>query len=162
MKKEKEQLFEELTHEQQLAQMQKEFDENFLTSTNAFNAKLQTKIKTSLNARYYPKNYEVRTQPSKTLPDQSMPLKTILERFAKGLPLSAGIQEPIWDEDPQNEGIDLRKLDLAEKEALLDQTKEFINTTRKKLATVPPAGLPLNPISEKNSPAAQAPPEEKN
>lgn len=110
---------------------QKQQDQEFVEISEAFNAKIRAKIKTSLSARYFPKNYEVNTLPSKTVPDQSMPLKTILERFARGLPITSAVQTPIWDDDDQSKGIDIRKLDLAEREQIMDETKEVINEAKK-------------------------------
>lgn len=110
---------------------QKQTDKDFVEISEAFNAKIRAKIKNSLSARYFPKNYEVNTLPSKTVPDQSMPLKTILERFARGLPITSAVQQPIWDDDNQSQGIDLRKLDLAEKEQIMDETKEVIQKAKR-------------------------------
>ena len=41
------------------------------------------RIKTSMNAREFEKNYERNSKPSLTIPDQTMSIRTILERHAK-------------------------------------------------------------------------------
>lgn len=125
-----------------------QIDLEFKQSSEVFEAKIRAKVKNSLNARYYPKNYEVNTSPSKAIPDQSMSLKTILDRFSKGLPITSNTQTPISGHTAK-EGIDIRRLDLAEKETLLDELKEEIKQKTKPkpkpepIATVPAAGLPL-------------------
>lgn len=120
---------------------QLELDKQFTELSQAFQAKITAKIKTNLNARYYPKNYEVNTLPSKAIPDQSMPLKTILERYARGLPLNANTQIPVSGITAKY-GIDLRKLDLAEREELLTEVKQTITD-----ATRPPVSSESVPVA---------------
>lgn len=97
-------------------------DNDFYVDSIVFNEKVKARIKNSLTAKYYPKKYEVNNMPSMTIPDQAMSLKTILERYAKGLPITTNVNQPI-EQEPGGEGIDLRKLDLAEREQLLDNLK---------------------------------------
>lgn len=74
-------------------------------------------------------NYEVTqgkkvTQVSQTVPDQTMPIRTILERYAKGLPVN-GYKTPIYeDTDFDNYLPDPRTMDLAERQQLQKQAKE--------------------------------------
>ena len=58
---------------------------------------------------------------SKTLPDQSMTLRELLIRYAKGLPLE-GQKTPIW-EGEEGFDIDPQKLDLAEIEELREKAE---------------------------------------
>ena len=68
-------------------------------------------------------NYEqprgkVFTQPSMTVPDQTMTLRQIMDRYASGLPVG-GIKEALWDEDPENSlGINPKSLDLVDLQEL--------------------------------------------
>ena len=73
------------------------------------------------------------TMPSQTVPDQTMSMKTILERYAKGLPVADG-KEPIWDEDPENSaGINPRTLDLVDLQEMgLKNAERIKNLTHKK------------------------------
>jgi len=74
---------------------------------------------------------EVNTQPSKTVPDQSMTVRELLERNKRGLPLS-GHKHPIYNGDTEDYP-DLRKLDLSEIAALRDSVQEEIENHRKDL-----------------------------
>lgn len=66
------------------------------------------------------------TQPSQTIPDQTMSVKTILERYASGLPLQ-GLKEPIFEqEDTPSSGINPKTLDLVDWQRLQIENKEQI------------------------------------
>jgi glutathionyl-hydroquinone reductase len=76
------------------------------------------RIKTSMNSFEFNKNYEKNNKPSLTIPDQTMSIRTILERHSRGLSIE-GIKTPIWDGE-DNDLPDWRKLDLAERQELAD------------------------------------------
>lgn len=82
-------------------------------------------IKHSMNAHTFPKNYEKNTMPSKTIPDQTMNIRTILERYSRGLPID-GIKTPIWTGE-EDDLPDPRTLDLAERQELAHLYKNEIN-----------------------------------
>lgn len=65
------------------------------------------------------------TQPSQTIPDQTMSMRTILERYARGLPI-AGSKEAIWSEDESEHGINPRTLDLVDFQELKMKNKAKI------------------------------------
>lgn len=109
-----------------------EFDKMFLENYQAFDAKIRAKYRTNLNSRYFPKNYEVNSSPSKTIPDQSMSLKTILERFARGLPVNAAQFDPI-PEMPN--GKHPNTMDLSELNNLKQANKQFINEAEEYFST---------------------------
>lgn len=73
---------------------------------------------------------EVNTQPSQTIPDQTMSIPEILQRYARGLPITKG-KVPIYtgEDDPFN-GIDPKKLDISELHNLKIQNEKFINNFR--------------------------------
>lgn len=53
------------------------------------------------------------TLPSMTVPDQTMSIRTILEKYARGENFNQRI--PVFSEDDgENMGIDIRRLDLSE------------------------------------------------
>lgn len=104
----------------------------YLQNAEMFETQIQATIKTSLTARYYPKKYEVNTQPSKTIPDQTMSLKTILDRFARGIPMNVG-KTPIYENDENALGIDVRSLDLADKERIKEANQANIQNLRTQL-----------------------------
>lgn len=81
------------------------------------------KFKTQYNAKDYPSIGEINLKPSMTKPDQTFTVQEILNRFAKGLPMTSG-KVPMYD-DPSNElaHIDISRLDLAD----IQRLKETIN-----------------------------------
>jgi len=87
------------------------------------------KVKNSINANEFEKNYQVFTQPSMTIPDQSMSIKTILERYARGLPVGGRLDEYYDEEDDLP---DPRTLDLAERQELEELYKFEINEIKNK------------------------------
>ena len=74
------------------------------------------KIKNLLNYDTFEKKYEVNGKPSLTVPDQTMSVRELLRRYASGLPFG-GQREPIY-EGEDGDGIDPRRLDLAERQEL--------------------------------------------
>lgn len=71
--------------------------------------------------------YEENTMPSVTLPNQAMSMKEIMERFARGLPIS-GAKVPLYDEE--NDLPDIRTLDLAERQQLSQQYEMELSRLR--------------------------------
>jgi len=92
------------------------------------------KVKNSINANSFEKNYKKFTQPSLTVPDQSMSIKTILERYARGLPVGGRLDEYYDEEDDLPNPL---TLDLAERQELEELYKfelnEINNKSRKKV-----------------------------
>jgi hypothetical protein len=68
---------------------------------------------------------------SKTVPDQSMTLRELLIRYAKGLPLE-GARTPIW-EGEEGFDIDPEKLDLAEREELAEKAREELKAINERV-----------------------------
>lgn len=74
---------------------------------------------------------EVNNEPSLTIPDQSMTLKELLVRYAKGLPL-ADAKTPIW-EGEEGFDIDPKRLDLAEVEELAEKAREELKAINERV-----------------------------
>ena len=74
------------------------------------------RIKNTLNYDQFPSIGESNSEPSLTIPDQTLPVRELLVRYAKGLPLD-GQKQAIW-EGEDGDGIDPRRLDLAERQEL--------------------------------------------
>lgn len=85
-------------------------------------------IKHSMNAHTFPKKYEKNNQPSLTVPDQTMSIRTILERHSRGLPID-GVKVPIWNGE-EDDMPDFRTLDLAEREQLADHYKQELQSIK--------------------------------
>lgn len=91
------------------------------------------RVKNSLNANQFEKNYKIFTQPSITIPDQSMSIKTILERYARGLPVGGRLDEYYDEEDTLP---DPRTLDLAERQELVELYTQEINEIKSRKKNV--------------------------
>lgn len=91
------------------------------------------KVKNSLNANTFEKKYKVFTQPSLTVPDQSMSIKTILERYARGLPVGGRLDE-YYDEDDNLPNP--LTLDLAERQELAELYTQEINEIKSRKKNV--------------------------
>lgn len=85
-----------------------------------------SKIKNPLN--YNHKDYPGQkfTQPSQTVPDQTMSIKTIMDRYAKGLPIADGFTPIYEDDDLPSSGINPLTLDLVDLQELRIENKEKI------------------------------------
>jgi hypothetical protein len=89
-------------------------------------------VKNSINANTFEKKYKIFTQPSKTVPDQSMSIKTILERYSRGLPVGGRLDEYYDEDDTLPNPL---TLDLAERQELAELYTNEINEikSRKKV-----------------------------
>ena len=91
------------------------------------------KVKNSLNANTFEKKYKIFTQPSMTVPDQSMSIKTILERYARGLPVGGRLDEYYDEEDTLPNPL---TLDLAERQELAELYIQEINEIKSRKKNV--------------------------
>jgi hypothetical protein len=83
------------------------------------------KVKNSLNYNCEETVNTVFTLPSETIPDQTMSMREMLTRYAKGLPVG-GVKEAIWDEHEENWGINPKTLDLVDIQAMKEENGELI------------------------------------
>ena len=65
------------------------------------------------------------TEPSLTIPDQTMSIRTIMERYARGLPFEDR-KTPLFDTEDLSTGVDLRKLDLVDIQEMSIEHKKTI------------------------------------
>jgi hypothetical protein len=74
---------------------------------------------------------QVNNEPSMTIPDQTMSLRELITRYAKGLPLE-GAKTPIWEGE---EGFDVNPetLDLAEREELAEKAREELKSIENRI-----------------------------
>jgi len=85
------------------------------------------KVKHSLNAKDFPVKGKICNTPSLTVPDQTMSIRTILERYSRGLPIG-GRNDEYYDEE--DDLPDPRTLDLAERQELAQQYKNEIEQVK--------------------------------
>lgn len=86
------------------------------------------KYKTQFTHREFKHDNEVNTQPSMTVPDQSLSVKELMERYAKGLPLEG---EKVSYYHGEEFVPDLKKMDLSEIDDLKAQNAENIINMQK-------------------------------
>jgi hypothetical protein len=89
-------------------------------------------IKTSANAHLFEKKYEINDEPSLTVPDQTMSIRTILERYSRGLPVTGFT--PYYDEE--DDLPDPRTLDLAERQELAEKYSQEIENVKSRKKNV--------------------------
>lgn len=89
------------------------------------------KFKTNYTAHEWPVKGEINTLPSKTVPDQSLSVKQIMERYAQGLPLE-GVRTPVYLGE-EFEFPDMERLDLTERQALIAEARERTELIRTEL-----------------------------
>ncbi|AXH76588.1 MAG: hypothetical protein [Microviridae sp.] len=103
---------------------------------------------------YVPTEGEVNTMPSKTVPDQTMSIKEIMQRYGSGQALSQKV--PVYDGD-EDYFPDLRTMDLAEIEQMklkladdIDHLKNRLERNEKSLKqlelTLPPEPIQTPPV----------------
>ena len=79
----------------------------------------------------FEKQYEQNNQPSLTIPDQTLTIKEILQRYASGQSLEG--KTPYYDETESEEYMpDPRYMDLAEREELSQNFREEIQHIKTK------------------------------
>jgi len=88
-------------------------------------------IKHSLNAKEFVSDGEINNLPSQTIPEQTLSVRELLVRYAKGLPLD-GMKQPIW-EGEDGDPIDPRRLDLAERQELEIQARQELAEIEERL-----------------------------
>ena len=92
------------------------------------------KVKNQFSAQLFEKQYETNNEPSLTIPDQTLSIKQILERYASGQSLEG--KTPYYDEEETEEyAPDPRYMDLADREQMekdYKQEVEYIKTRAQK------------------------------
>ncbi len=88
-------------------------------------------LKNTGNAQDFPYKGEVNNQPSETVPDQTMSMREILIRYAKGQPID-GTKTPLWEEG-EGYAKDPETLDLVEREELATQAREELQQINERI-----------------------------
>lgn len=114
---------------QQLTQEQLDEITRYKQRVEATIAYRKRTVKTPFNADFFPVQGERNTKPSMTIPDQTLPIREILARYAKGLPVS--VKTPIY-EGEDNNLPDPRTLDLVDIQNLKEAVKEEIKELGKR------------------------------
>lgn len=91
---------------------------------------MQIRTPYNLEKHRQPVNDRSSKKPSMTVPDQSMTVKEILDRHARGLPLD-GRKVPMYE--GETDMPDLKGLDLAERQALYELAQQELEEIKQKL-----------------------------
>lgn len=89
------------------------------------------KIRTQYNQKGVARNNQVFTQPSMTIPGQSMTVGEAIARFTMGLPVKGG-KIPIWEGDTEIYP-DLDTMDLVERDEYVRQSKDKLDLYNKQV-----------------------------
>lgn len=83
--------------------------------------------------RDYNIGQETITQPSKTIPDQSMPIIEIVKRYANGQPLGGGVKNPVWQGEDSGIPDNWDRMDISEKQDFMENHLTEIEVMRQDL-----------------------------
>lgn len=118
-----------------------------------------------LNYRHEDQIFERFTEPSKTIPDQSLTIDEILKRYASGRPVNVKIYDEFTGDDDLQTGVDIRTLDLHEVHEMLQQSRanvEKLQTEQRlRIQAKRDADLEASIIKKYEERRKQNPPEEK-
>lgn len=87
------------------------------------------RVNTPLNVYQRIQYAQMNHQPSMTIPDQTMTMRQLIERYATGQTLDGG-KESIFEEEPTN-GINPKTLDLVDIQMLKEENKQRIKFLQK-------------------------------
>lgn len=79
---------------------------------------------------------EINTMLSMTVPDQTMSIKTILDRYARGVPPREMLKTEIWDGE-EGDLPDFNKLDLSERQDAIETYQNELDEIKNKRAKKP-------------------------
>lgn len=91
------------------------------------------RVKNWLNAHLFPKDYQVPYGESETVPDQSMSMREIISRYARGLPVNTGMRTDAYY-DEGSDFPDTTGMDLAELQELRMKYNEELNEIKRRIA----------------------------
>ena len=108
------------------------------TNLHRENKEVSIMIKNPYNLSNYPKRNKLYSMKSQTVPDQTMSIKTILERHTRGLDIPEGKASIYEEEDMPSNGINPKTLDLVDLEniargnkAELERLQETIKESKR-------------------------------
>ena len=90
---------------------------------------------------------EINTDPSKTVPNEAMSVKEIMERYASGKPLPQTAEPLFRDED--GDEINWETLDISEQQEILLQAEEFIKRVKEDVERQKVRGTKIAELEER-------------
>lgn len=96
-------------------------------------ASVEMPFKTHSNASNFPDNGEINTEPSMTIPDQSLSVQELVYRYTHGMELGGG-RVGVWEEDEEIQfPANWDKLDLSEKHDFFEEKRLELEDLNKKV-----------------------------
>lgn len=89
------------------------------------------KVSRPADAKWRPKKYEQNTKPSRTIPNQSLTITEMVERYRKGLPIHANAKAPIYGGEAELRDLDT--MDLVDRQAYIDSVADHLVEVRARL-----------------------------
>lgn len=84
-------------------------------------------VKNHLNVQHFEKTVRIFTEPSQTVPDQTMSIRTIMERHVRGISTPA-VKSPIYSD---GDGINPKSLDLVDIQRIRMEHQETLDRIEK-------------------------------
>lgn len=114
------------------------------------------------NANAVPVLGQIINQPSKTIPDQSMTIREILRRNAQGLSVNSLAKVPTYDGLELDDEMfpDLSKMDLADRQEILDFYEKKLKETTERLSQHAPRAKKEAQDSAQSSAKDENPPKD--
>lgn len=69
---------------------------------------------------------------SLTVPDQTMSIRTLIQRYAQGLPVMGAAGQPQYDPEPLLDGVNFKTLDLSEQQEIQKNVLEELQAIEKR------------------------------
>lgn len=122
---------------------------NPVEESKAIKAKIKKHVQNNMNFKFDKETMTAKNdQPSETIPDQTMSMAELVERYVKGQPIDGGVKQPLYYGD-DGEGINPATMDLVERaEHVLKVTEELKALSEKYSGKQPP---PIEAIEKKES-----------
>ena len=108
------------------------------------------RVKNYLNRDTFEKNYLVFTQPSETIPDQTLTIRQILDRYSRGIPMDIKVET--WDENADIDDIlpNPKTMDLVDRQEYALQAKAELETIKATLNNKKPKKAKNEPETEQS------------
>lgn len=103
---------------------------NSYSDRSADDFRLPLRIKNQLNAFHFLEDGELNDLPHLTVPDRTLSIREIVDRYQRGSMLPGLSKEEIWDEE--EELPDPTRLDISEREELKASMLEELSTLKSK------------------------------
>lgn len=114
------------------------------------------KVRTQFNSHEFPKNHEINNSPTMTIPDQTMSMRELVQRYTRGLPLDQ--KTPVYVTDEENiddlDMVDFKRLDLSERQEIREKYANELEEIQNRQKQQKPKKQPKNEPEQQPEPQA--------